>query len=136
MLLSRAMRAEGLEPPRAFAHRHLKPARLTRFRHARAHNEGYRRDHCDPEDADDGDECERPHDGGRHSPLISRILFAARASESSSKRYGVAFGIECSGPSRSSERAAALSAYRMGISWQTTRIVCSARASRRSNARA
>jgi hypothetical protein len=35
---------------------------------------------------------------------------AARSSAASSKRYGVAFGMVCSGPSRSSEPAAAFNA--------------------------
>jgi hypothetical protein len=48
----------------------------------------------------------------------------------------VAFATRCTGPSRSSDPAAALRAYRTGISWQTTSTVRSGRASSRRKARA
>jgi hypothetical protein len=48
-----SMRAEGLEPPWACAHRLLRPARLTRFRHARGHLRFYeRRGASGPHDSD------------------------------------------------------------------------------------
>ena len=79
------------------------------------------RDRGDHREPDGGDACPEDcvphrHEECRHSPraasrsfyldrVISSMRAAARSSAASSKRYGVAFGIACSGPSRSSEPA-------------------------------
>src|SRR5256885_16976297 len=59
------------------------------------------------------------------SPALTRasapICVDARSSASLVNSIGVAFGTSCTGASRSSEPPAAFSAYRTGISWQTTR---------------